>query len=300
MEDLLWEHPDKFLHEPLTQFRRQQRSGVGRCDVIFEDRLGRLLVIELKRGRLERGAIDQLHDYFGMVKQEFPEKPVELMVVANLIPAERRLACEKYDIEPREISEKRFRDVAEEVGYCFASEQKAEMKAAGAAATLTTVAKDHVAPAADRWSFGSSAAQPADESDFLARCGESRPFFELLFSRQKAARQTRVTWNHESGFSMQFFFQRLGFVEMVWGFPALNRKKALSKGAESLIFPFDFAVRRGVPVAFVEEFANALAAGAPITARGKRPSISVKAASPSEATHLIETIFAFAEKAQNQ
>ncbi len=39
MEDLLWEYPEKLLNEPLTRFRRLQRSGVGRCDLIFEDRL---------------------------------------------------------------------------------------------------------------------------------------------------------------------------------------------------------------------------------------------------------------------
>lgn len=62
-EDLLWNHPEKFLNEPLTQFRRQPSSAVGRADLIFEDRIGRLLIIELKKGTLERGAIPQLVDY---------------------------------------------------------------------------------------------------------------------------------------------------------------------------------------------------------------------------------------------
>ena len=123
MEDLLWNHPDKFLSEPLKQFRRQPQSRVGRADLVFEDRLGRLLVVELKKGKLGRGAVAQLVDYFGMVKREFPDKPVELMVVANVIPEERRLACEQYNIDCREISAKRFRDIASEVGYEFESEK---------------------------------------------------------------------------------------------------------------------------------------------------------------------------------
>lgn len=122
MEELLWRHSDKFLNEPLTQFRRQPRSSVGRADLVFTDRRDRILVIELKKGVLPRGAIDQLLDYFGMLKREFPDKPVELMVVANSIPRERALACLKFDIEPREISEKKFRDVAQEVGFQFESE----------------------------------------------------------------------------------------------------------------------------------------------------------------------------------
>lgn len=82
----------------------------------------RLLVVEIKRGKLPRGAIEQLHDYFGSLKREFPDRPVELLVVANSIPEERRLACERLNIEPREISDRRFRDVAAEVGYAFGSE----------------------------------------------------------------------------------------------------------------------------------------------------------------------------------
>lgn len=94
----------------------------GAENLIFEDRIGRLLVIELKRGDLERGAISQLIDYYGMLKSRFPEKAVELMIIANRINSERRQACEKFDIEPLEIAEKKFRRIAEEVGYVFVSE----------------------------------------------------------------------------------------------------------------------------------------------------------------------------------
>lgn len=123
MEDLLWEYPEKLLNEPLKQYSRQLRSGVGRADLIFTDKLGRFLVVEIKRGKLERSAIDQLMDYFGMMKKKFPNKVVELMVVANSIPPERRLACDQYDIDWRELSEKKFRKVAEEFGYTFKSEK---------------------------------------------------------------------------------------------------------------------------------------------------------------------------------
>src|SRR3954466_4562177 len=108
MEDLLWAYPESFLHEPLKQFQRQSASAVGRADLIFEDRIGRLLVIELKRDTLERGAIMQLVDYYGALKRQFPDKPIELMVIAARIPLERRLACEQYDIMPMEIPHKRF------------------------------------------------------------------------------------------------------------------------------------------------------------------------------------------------
>lgn len=123
MQELLWNHPDKLLNEPLAKFRWEPQSQVGRADLVFKDRRDRLLVVEVKRGKLGRGVIDQLLDYFGMMKREFPDKPVELMVVANSIPEERRLSCDQYNIEWREISEKKFRDVAGEIGYAFASEK---------------------------------------------------------------------------------------------------------------------------------------------------------------------------------
>jgi len=129
MEDLLWEYPDRFLNEPLKQFRRQPSSPVGRPDLVFEDGIGGLLIVEVKRGQLPRGAVPQLVDYFGIFKKEFPNKAVEMMVVANSIPPERALACQNHFIECREIPERRFRQIAEEVGYEFKSESQAASQA---------------------------------------------------------------------------------------------------------------------------------------------------------------------------
>jgi len=57
-----------------------------------------------------------------MLKSRFPDKSVELMIIANSIPRERRVSCEQHHIEAVEISEKKFRDVADETGYIFKSE----------------------------------------------------------------------------------------------------------------------------------------------------------------------------------
>ena len=122
MEDLLWEHPEKFFDERLEQFRRQASSNIGRADLVFKDKLGRLLVVELKRDTLERGAVGQVVDYYGAIKAQFPDTPVELIVIANRIPVERRLACERQDVTALEIPHKKFRDVATQVGYVWKSE----------------------------------------------------------------------------------------------------------------------------------------------------------------------------------
>jgi ABC-type transporter Mla MlaB component len=79
MQELLWLYPERFLNEPLKQFAWEESSDIGRADLVFEDRHGRLLIIEVKRGKLPRGAIDQLLDYFGMMKQR-QDKERKLML----------------------------------------------------------------------------------------------------------------------------------------------------------------------------------------------------------------------------
>lgn len=83
MEDLLWDYPESFLREPLKQYQRQQSSGVSRADLVFVDSLGRLLVIEIKKGILPRDVISQIVDHYGSIKSQNPDKSVEAMVVAN-------------------------------------------------------------------------------------------------------------------------------------------------------------------------------------------------------------------------
>lgn len=139
MQELIWKHPERFFNEPLKQIAWEASSGVGRADLVFEDRHGRLLIIEVKKGKLPRGAIDQLHDYFGMMKQKYPNKAVEMMVVAWAIPQERRLACEHYDIECKEFSERWFREIAAEHGYVFASESQISEKTSEGSASLSGI-----------------------------------------------------------------------------------------------------------------------------------------------------------------
>jgi len=60
MQELIWRYPERFLHEPLQQLSWEESSEVGRADLVFEDRHRRILIVEVKKGKLPRGAIDQL------------------------------------------------------------------------------------------------------------------------------------------------------------------------------------------------------------------------------------------------
>lgn len=121
---------------------------------MFTDSLGRLLVIELKKGTLSRDAIPQVLDHFGSTKSQNPDRIVEGMVIANRIPPERKATLENFHIECREIPEQRFREVADEKGYAFRSEQ-AERTVFAAATTepVSELGKSSAAalPPPDGW-----------------------------------------------------------------------------------------------------------------------------------------------------
>lgn len=163
MEDLLWDHPERFLGEPLTKFDRQLQTGVGRPDLIFETRVGQLLVVEIKKGTVQREVIGQVYDYFGALKKEFPSRSVELMVVATDIPSERRRALEHLNIDCRMIPAKRFRAIAREVGYAFESEKA--LRGAGDIGALGAVEVDYGDAPPDGVAPGKFLAVEEDQSD---------------------------------------------------------------------------------------------------------------------------------------
>jgi Endonuclease NucS len=300
MQELLWKYPERLLDEPLKQFAWETASDVGRADLVFEDRHGRLLIIEVKRGKLPRGAIDQLLDYFGMMKERFPEKAVELMVVANAIPSERRLTCESRDIECREISERRFRDVAGEVSYIFASEANLPQLAPETPLSRQDPRIQQTRKDDSSWPLSRAVDSTAEAQDFLSRCDEEgRNFFTSLFAAQQAASsRTRITWKHESGFSLQFFFHSIGFAPIVWGFPAKARDGKRIR--QRLDFPFDVSLKAGVPEALIKEFGASLSSGTPLSGGEKRPSMSISALNSDASARIIETLFSFVGKASQK
>lgn len=150
MEDLLYAHPDLLLGEPLQPVSRQVRSGVGVADLVFAHPRGYRIVVEVKCGVAPRGVGDQLFDYWGAEKAEHPDLPIEMMVVANEIPRERKLFLEKRDIDYREISVKKFRDVAAHVGYTFKSEQGSGVRSEGRAVPREAVQPTEPRPDSER------------------------------------------------------------------------------------------------------------------------------------------------------
>lgn len=108
MEDAISENPDKYIEEGLKLVDRQYRIGKYVFDLIFEDRHGAKLIVELQKGTLDRTHTYKILDYYDEYKSRNPDQFVELMVIANKIPRERRDRLSSYGISFKEIPETEF------------------------------------------------------------------------------------------------------------------------------------------------------------------------------------------------
>jgi Endonuclease NucS len=220
MEDLICAYPEEFFDRPLTFVDRQRIfPGVGKFDVLFSDRFENQILMELKAVTAKSGDADQLVRYQEALIAN-GHRNIILWLVAPMIPKQTTDFLDRYGIEHSVIHEARYRQVAERHDYKFATEireidQNRSEGKSGAERPPTT----------SGFSFSTTAKKTGDEKDFLKRCDEEgKLFFSPLFERQRASTgKTKITWDHESGFSLQFYFARFGYVPFVWGFPEQSR-----------------------------------------------------------------------------
>lgn len=298
MQELLWLYPEELLNEALTQVAWEARSEIGRADLVFGDRHGRLWVVEVKRGKLPRGAIDQLLDYFGMMKLRFPEKPIELIEVANVIPSERRQACESREIECYEISEKRFRVVAARHGYCFISEAKvAEIPSAPQPIETApeTLPNGVIAPSS-YLSFGRSGSVQRKEEEFWSSCDEEGKYFFSRLIPLVHKLGGSIDWAQEEGFVAYIEFWRIGRAQIVWGLP--GRHPGGEARPQYITFPFDKPMKQGLPKSFVTAFYHELSAVIPLEGNGEyRRKISISGLTEEQVNAFCDTFANLARKA---
>jgi len=120
IENLIAKYPDEFF--PSSGFKLiGQQVRLGKCfaDIIFEDKYNRKVIIEVKRGILSRDASGQVMEYYGLLKNEEPESIVELILCANIIPAERRTFLETTGIECKELGINRLNEIASKYNYKY-------------------------------------------------------------------------------------------------------------------------------------------------------------------------------------
>lgn len=108
MEEAIAKNPERYLEKGLSLSGRQHRIGDYVFDLLFQDRHGGRLIVELQKGTLDRNHTYKILDYYDEYKRNHPEQFVELMVIANRIPRERRERLSSHGIEFREIPESDF------------------------------------------------------------------------------------------------------------------------------------------------------------------------------------------------
>jgi len=125
IENLIAKYPKEFFPKEDFKLINQQHSIQGkRFDILFEDKYGRLIIVEVKRGILSREACGQIVEYYGLLKNNFPDKIIELILCANIIPTERKTFLETTGIECKEIPIPLLVSIAEKYSYSFLDSHK--------------------------------------------------------------------------------------------------------------------------------------------------------------------------------
>ena len=120
IENLIAGYPKEFFPKEEFLLLGQQHTIEGRrIDILFQDKFGRKIIVEVKRGILTREASGQVMEYYGLMKSKSPEAICELILCANVIPSERKLFLENAGIECKEVSVGFITDLAKRVGYTF-------------------------------------------------------------------------------------------------------------------------------------------------------------------------------------
>jgi len=104
MEEQIAKYPEKFLGERgLVVVERQYRIGSYIFDLIFKDKHGAKLIVEIQKGTLDRNHTYKILDYYDEYRESNPNEFIEIMVVANQISAERKKRLHSLGVEFREL-----------------------------------------------------------------------------------------------------------------------------------------------------------------------------------------------------
>ena len=123
IENLIAKYPDEFFPgEGLKLEGQQVKLGTCYADIVFVDKYDRTIIVEVKRGILSRDAAGQIIEYYGLVKQETPDRIIELILCANVIPHERKMFLENVGIECKELRLTLILNVAKKYNYEFKDE----------------------------------------------------------------------------------------------------------------------------------------------------------------------------------
>ena len=132
IENIIARYPNEIFPDSCFKLIGQQiRLGKCYADIIFEDNFQRKVIVEVKRGILSRDAAGQVMEYYCLLKSEQPESIVELVLCANIIPAERKKFLETIGIECKELGINSINSIATKYNYQFLDSEKRNKKSRG-------------------------------------------------------------------------------------------------------------------------------------------------------------------------
>lgn len=136
MEDLISSFPDDFFPGRGFQLmgRQQPFEGVGRFDLLFEDRFKTKILMELKAVPAKYEVASQLAKYMDEMRNR-GEQHILMWLVAPQVPNSVRQFLDRIGIEYSELHEVEFRRVAERHGIPFAVQESSAMQNAAASAS---------------------------------------------------------------------------------------------------------------------------------------------------------------------
>ena len=198
METLIAADPEKYIGESgLRLVKRQLRIENYRFDLLFEDRHGGKLIVEIQKGTLDRNHTYKILDYYDAYKGKRPDEFIELMVIANKIPYERRTRLSAHGIEYREIPMAEFGNDSQ-IRVVLGDGEKKDMRETR---KPTSKAKS---PAKPQFKYRNQAGFLVDESKYtvesrLERCGETAASLFEEFHKGMAAFSRKLSVSGKAG-----------------------------------------------------------------------------------------------------
>lgn len=107
-EDILCRYPE-LIEDGLTHCRRQVTVYNRRMDILFEDRFGSTLIVELKRGAIKDTHVGQIMAYEGLILSA-DDPTIRVMLIGTRVPPNIRKSLDHHGIAWREISYTRLKD----------------------------------------------------------------------------------------------------------------------------------------------------------------------------------------------
>jgi RecB family endonuclease NucS len=125
MEDLIASYPDDFFPDRGFELKGRQESfaGVGRFDLLFEDRFKTKILMELKAVPARYEVATQLAKYKDELRSR-GENHIMMWLVAPQVASSVREFLDRIGIEYSEIHEAEFRRVAERHGLVIPNEEE--------------------------------------------------------------------------------------------------------------------------------------------------------------------------------